>query len=1012
MARFLSWRLVPLLAVVPAFLHMLDAEAAARRRGRVVDPRVVAESDLRAARLVRLEAEVTAAEDIAAIKRLQRTYGYFVDKGLWADAAEYFTDDAAMHSPAGVVQGKEDIRQFLLRNRGDAPTGLLGLGDGRLHNHLNLQPVIHLEAGGQGAQGRWRVLAQVGSFGRSASWAEGVQVLRYVKQRGVWKIREIRYTGSFDSPFATGWAASAAGQPAAGDCAGFAPPCIAPFHYANPGTPPGGAAWRIDGLPLPPRVAPALLPRKVAQLQRRVARLRDEQQIENLLRSYGYYLDRAQWDQVTDLFADEASLEMDQRGVYVGRQRIRQFLGTLAPEGLRAGLLFDHLHLQTVVTVAADGRTAAARSRQFAMTGEAGGRGTWSEGIYESRFVQQEGVWKFRSLHYYPTFITDAAKGWALDAQEAPGIDPGLPPDRPPSQVYPIYPRAHIPPFHYRNPVTGLWPEYPTEGKPAMEALLASRFEPGRAPLQVPRDTDAALAESASLLARIKDHHEIENLQSAYGYYLDKNLWSELSQLFARDGSIELAERGVYRGARLREFLVKVFGRGEEGPVAGRLGNHIQLQPVIHVDDDGRRARVRVRMLQQMSQGARASVGAAVYENELVKEDGVWKFAVVNAYNTLSAVYVGGWAQAASRGMPGRSVAFPPDGPPTREVAMFPILRDMPYHYANPVTGRTQLAPLPPLAQQMQQYPLPPPPAPPPPVVEPLRPSGMPAAVAEGLRKIGPRIDGAATAALYAPLHAGTPAMTVQRDLAYGPHERHRLDLFRTAKPHGEEQGLRPVLVFIHGGGFSRGAKSAEGSPFYDNVGQWAARQGLLGITINYRLAPQHPYPAGAQDLQRLLSWLKSAVRAHGGDPRHVVLWGHSAGAAHVADYLVREPRGPVSGAVLTSGIYTLGPGVSIWKDYYGEDTARYMALQSLERLAKVPVPLLVNHAELDPPAFVADSIALVQARAAAGTPTRHLRLPAHSHVSETYAVGTPDESLSVPVLDFIRSVAPSRRRP
>ena len=45
-----------------------------------------------------------------------------------------------------------------------------------------------------------------------------------------------------------------------------------------------------------------------------------------------------------------------------------------------------------------------------------------------------------------------------------------------------------------------------------------------------------------------KDFHELDNLESAYGYYLDKNLWNDLANLFADDGSMELAQRGIYIG--------------------------------------------------------------------------------------------------------------------------------------------------------------------------------------------------------------------------------------------------------------------------------------------------------------------------------------------------------------------------------------------------------------------------------------------------------------------------------
>jgi triacylglycerol lipase len=280
-------------------------------------------------------------------------------------------------------------------------------------------------------------------------------------------------------------------------------------------------------------------------------------------------------------------------------------------------------------------------------------------------------------------------------------------------------------------------------------------------------------------------------------------------------------------------------------------------------------------------------------------------------------------------------------------------------------------------------------------------PAGMPASVAAALREIGAKIDGAKTGPLYAPLlpQEPYPGVKLERDLAYGPHERHRLDVFA---PPTKGKG-RPVIVFVHGGGFSRGAKHSAGAPFYDNIGLWAASKGLVGITVNYRLAPQFPYPAGVEDLTRVVAWVKAHAKQYGGDPARVFLWGHSAGAAHVADYIVRTAKPGITGAVLTSGIYTLGSTVSVWKDYYGDDVSRYAERESLPLLARAPVPLLVTGAELDPESFVADYDALVKARAASGAPTRSLRIPAHSHISETYAVGTADESLSAPVLQFVR---------
>jgi triacylglycerol lipase len=603
-----------------------------------------------------------------------------------------------------------------------------------------------------------------------------------------------------------------------------------------------------------------------------------------------------------------------------------------------------------------------------------------------------------QDLRYFPTFISDYALGWAADAKPVPTASAELPPDRPPTSVYAIYPKAHIPPFHYDNPASGKEPRYPeARGRPSDAAIAAVR-----APVDVPRaargarppqqETEALVARAEQQVARAKDFHEIDNLTSAYGYYLDKNLWNELANLFAANGSIELAQRGAYIGReRVRAFLFNVFGK--EGPSENRLGNHIQYQAVIHVAPDGESAKVRSRMMQQLNFGQRASMGASLYENEFVKEDGVWKYSVDHTFNTWTAGYDGGWARSPGRSVPGPSRTYPPDTPPTFTFQMFPTVYEIPFHYAHPVTGRatSTRSPNPTTSNgALTQTDL-----------------GMPQDIAAELRSIGARIETQRTAELYAPLHAKEPYawLTVTRDLKYGPHERNVLDVFTTTAPGAG----KPVVVFVHGGGFARGDKRTEGTPFYDNIGLWAVGANLVGVTMNYRLAPQSTWPSGIEDLTAAVAWLKANVSRYGGDPSRIVLWGHSAGAAHVADYVAsaaeRNVDAGISGAVLTSGFYDLGSEVSVWKVYYGEDVATYPERSSLPGLIATDVPLFVNDAELDPDMFREETDKLVAARAASGKPVERVHLKGHSHLSETYAVGTGDRSLSGPVLRFVRRV-------
>ena len=180
--------------------------------------------------------------------------------------------------------------------------------------------------------------------------------------------------------------------------------------------------------------------------------------------------------------------------------------------------------------------------------------------------------------------------------------------------------------------------------------------------------------------------------------------------------------------------------------------------------------------------------------------------------------------------------------------------------------------------------------------------SPMPADIAAKLLELGRVIDPPKTSALYIPLHEKEPyaGVKIERDVKYGAAERNLLDVFMPEA----NSAARPVLIFVHGGGFVRGDKAPPGSPFNDNVMVWAARSGMVGVNINYRLAPKDPWPAGSQDTAAAIAWVRAHIAEHGGDPDRVFIWGHSAGANHVADYISHDefhPKGTgLAGADMT----------------------------------------------------------------------------------------------------------------
>lgn len=242
----------------------------------------------------------------------------------------------------------------------------------------------------------------------------------------------------------------------------------------------------------------------------------------------------------------------------------------------------------------------------------------------------------------------------------------------------------------------------------------------------------------------------------------------------------------------------------------------------------------------------------------------------------------------------------------------------------------------------------------------------------------------------------------IATDLAYGPHARHRLDLYAPAT--GEAP--RPILVWVHGGGFLRGDKGGEGRWADAHAGSFAASAGLLGVVLNYRLAPEHGWPAGAEDLAAAIDWLKQHAPQWGGDPERIVLAGTSAGAAHVAGYLKLRPdhAGQICGAVLLSGLYGITPADDPRdRSYYGEDESLHAGRMPLAATVETGLPLLVACAEFDPPRFQAEFVGLLQRRLARhGTLPRSHVASGHNHFSIAYHLGTADRRLADEILSFL----------
>ena len=141
--------------------------------------------------------------------------------------------------------------------------------------------------------------------------------------------------------------------------------------------------------------------------------------------------------------------------------------------------------------------------------------------------------------------------------------------------------------------------------------------------------------------------------------------------------------------------------------------------------------------------------------------------------------------------------------------------------------------------------------------------------VVEELRRVVPAL---------APVLLTEPRAAKIPDIEYGTAggEKLRLD---ASVPAGD--GTFPVAILVHGGGWGSGDKSGSDKPGSADITPWFAPLTAAKFTwfsINYRLAPKNRWPAGFEDVQTAIRWAKAHAAEYKGDPKRIVLFGHSAG--------------------------------------------------------------------------------------------------------------------------------------
>src|SRR6187549_3562807 len=189
-------------------------------------------------RIEALERRAQAAEDYRDLVNLQGAYGYYVDKGLWDQAADLFAEGGTLEiAGRGVYVGRERVRAYLRR--------LPPYSRGTIYNHMQLQPVLHIDSEGGTAKGRWRTLMMVGFLGKEGRWGEATYENAYVREEhggsSRWRIASLHGVINFYCEYDEGWHRGgvrllrsveglAPDRPPSIEYEAYPEPVIAPFH--------------------------------------------------------------------------------------------------------------------------------------------------------------------------------------------------------------------------------------------------------------------------------------------------------------------------------------------------------------------------------------------------------------------------------------------------------------------------------------------------------------------------------------------------------------------------------------------------------------------------------------------------------------------------------------------------------------------------------------------------------------------------------------------------------------
>lgn len=240
--------------------------------------------------------------------------------------------------------------------------------------------------------------------------------------------------------------------------------------------------------------------------------------------------------------------------------------------------------------------------------------------------------------------------------------------------------------------------------------------------------------------------------------------------------------------------------------------------------------------------------------------------------------------------------------------------------------------------------------------------------------------------------------IAVDEGIAYGADPAQRIDV---CLPRGEATTERAAILLVHGGSWARGSRT---DPVWRDTCTWLASAGYVVANVDYRLAPEHPFPAGIDDVTAALAWLRSpeTLATYRIDPERVGAFGGSAGG-NLASLLATAGSGDWDAVDRVAAVVTMSAPLDLTgADVRDDFVDRQLSYLACDDLARCPAAELASPATFvdatDPPFLVVhgddEMIPLAQAQAFTAA-LEHADVPVQLAVvpSQHHSIGLLTES-------------------